>query len=481
MGYHGRTAAADDDRRDHLAAAVVPVGRPADARGQRPQRAAPASAEAGVAHLHEHDRQPDRQADRARRLKVDRRDRRRRPTSRVRLPVPGQPVRHRLPVGAGAPDRLRPLRRGGQRRAGQPTELVLRAVDERARRRPTGSATASRWSSSSRRSRPPTRSARSRCAAGTRQEEADRSTPQRAPSSTIKGVGAARRPGRDRAVVQAAQGDRRRPSRSRARPRRSSWRIETLERSPRRWSRPRARRVGLPDLRAGSVHRGRRRSATRFSGRYFVTVDHARDRRRRLHDAVRVPPGGDRELHDAHENGIVDRRGRRTSTTRRASAGSGCKFPHLDDEMSDWARLATPMAGKDRGMFFRPEAATRCWSRSSTATRAAPYILGALWSKDDPPPRGRRQAEREQLAVLPLALAATSCVRRHQGRRADRDRRQGRQAQDRHRLLGQEDPGQSARAATSRSRRRPARCKIDADDGGGQGDSDDDARGRRAR
>ena len=27
----------------------------------------------------------------------------------------------------------------------------------------------------------------------------------------------------------------------------------------------------------------------------------------------------------------------------------------LDDQLSEWARLATPMGGKDRGLFFRPE------------------------------------------------------------------------------------------------------------------------------
>ena len=28
------------------------------------------------------------------------------------------------------------------------------------------------------------------------------------------------------------------------------------------------------------------------------------------------------------------------------------RYPHLNDQLSDWARLATPMGGKSRGLFF---------------------------------------------------------------------------------------------------------------------------------
>ena len=49
--------------------------------------------------------------------------------------------------------------------------------------------------------------------------------------------------------------------------------------------------------------------------------------------------------------------------------------------------MATPMGGKDRGLFFRPEVGRRGAGRVR-ARRPAPrrYIVGALWSKVDPPP-----------------------------------------------------------------------------------------------
>ena len=30
-------------------------------------------------------------------------------------------------------------------------------------------------------------------------------------------------------------------------------------------------------------------------------------------------------------------------------------YPHLEDQKSQWARLVSPMAGAERGTFFRPE------------------------------------------------------------------------------------------------------------------------------
>ncbi len=62
------------------------------------------------------------------------------------------------------------------------------------------------------------------------------------------------------------------------------------------------------------------------------------------------------------------------------------KFPHLDDQPSDWARVATPMGGKGRGLFFRPEVDDEVLVAHELGDPRRSYIVGALWSKADPPP-----------------------------------------------------------------------------------------------
>jgi uncharacterized protein involved in type VI secretion and phage assembly len=62
------------------------------------------------------------------------------------------------------------------------------------------------------------------------------------------------------------------------------------------------------------------------------------------------------------------------------------KFPHLDDQESQWARLATPMAGPDRGVFFRPEVDDEVLVAFFQGDIRFPYILGGLWNAEDTPP-----------------------------------------------------------------------------------------------
>jgi uncharacterized protein involved in type VI secretion and phage assembly len=62
------------------------------------------------------------------------------------------------------------------------------------------------------------------------------------------------------------------------------------------------------------------------------------------------------------------------------------KYPHLGDEISDWARLASPMAGADRGTFFRPEKDDEVLVGFEHGDPRRPYILGSLWSQVDKPP-----------------------------------------------------------------------------------------------
>ena len=62
------------------------------------------------------------------------------------------------------------------------------------------------------------------------------------------------------------------------------------------------------------------------------------------------------------------------------------KFPHLDNQESDWAKLVTLMAGPERGAFFRPEVDDEVLVGLEHGDYRRPYILGSLWSKVDKPP-----------------------------------------------------------------------------------------------
>jgi uncharacterized protein involved in type VI secretion and phage assembly len=62
------------------------------------------------------------------------------------------------------------------------------------------------------------------------------------------------------------------------------------------------------------------------------------------------------------------------------------KYPQYDDQPSTWARVVSPMAGPSRGFFFRPEVGDEVLIAFQNGDPRSPYVLGALWSKADPPP-----------------------------------------------------------------------------------------------
>ena len=63
------------------------------------------------------------------------------------------------------------------------------------------------------------------------------------------------------------------------------------------------------------------------------------------------------------------------------------KFPWLSDtEESDWARVASPMAGKERGLFLLPEVDDQVLVAFEHGDPAYPYVIGALWNSNSAPP-----------------------------------------------------------------------------------------------
>jgi uncharacterized protein involved in type VI secretion and phage assembly len=62
------------------------------------------------------------------------------------------------------------------------------------------------------------------------------------------------------------------------------------------------------------------------------------------------------------------------------------KFPWLSDtDESWWARVASPMAGKERGAFFLPEVDDEVLVAFEHGDPRFPYVLGALWNGNDTP------------------------------------------------------------------------------------------------
>lgn len=63
------------------------------------------------------------------------------------------------------------------------------------------------------------------------------------------------------------------------------------------------------------------------------------------------------------------------------------RFPWLSaSEESHWARVAVPMGGKDRGVYFLPEVDDEVLVAFEQGDLRLPYVLGALWNGQDAPP-----------------------------------------------------------------------------------------------
>jgi uncharacterized protein involved in type VI secretion and phage assembly len=63
------------------------------------------------------------------------------------------------------------------------------------------------------------------------------------------------------------------------------------------------------------------------------------------------------------------------------------KFPWLsDDQESWWARIATPMAGGKRGVYFLPEVNDEVLVAFEHGDVRFPCVVGALWNGQDAPP-----------------------------------------------------------------------------------------------
>ena len=62
-------------------------------------------------------------------------------------------------------------------------------------------------------------------------------------------------------------------------------------------------------------------------------------------------------------------------------------FPwHSEAQESHWARVATPMAGNKRGIYFLPEVNDEVLVAFDRGDVRFPYVIGSLWNGKEPPP-----------------------------------------------------------------------------------------------
>lgn len=68
------------------------------------------------------------------------------------------------------------------------------------------------------------------------------------------------------------------------------------------------------------------------------------------------------------------------------------RFPWLSEsQQSAWAPISSPLAGKDRGLFFMPEVGDEVLVAFEHGDFAHPFILGFLWNGVDTPPESPHQ------------------------------------------------------------------------------------------
>jgi uncharacterized protein involved in type VI secretion and phage assembly len=76
------------------------------------------------------------------------------------------------------------------------------------------------------------------------------------------------------------------------------------------------------------------------------------------------------------------------------------KFPWLDeDDESNWARIATTMAGNNRGTFFLPEVDDEVLVAFELGNVERPYVVGALWNGVDAPVRDNADGKNNERVI----------------------------------------------------------------------------------
>ncbi len=66
------------------------------------------------------------------------------------------------------------------------------------------------------------------------------------------------------------------------------------------------------------------------------------------------------------------------------------KFRWLGGSLRSWARVAVPMAGKNRGFYFMPDVGDEVLLAFDHGDVHSPYVIGSLWNASSKPPDSAR-------------------------------------------------------------------------------------------
>ena len=76
------------------------------------------------------------------------------------------------------------------------------------------------------------------------------------------------------------------------------------------------------------------------------------------------------------------------------------RFPWLSNDVeSNWARVATPMAGNDRGAYFLPEVDDEVLVAFEHGQVDHPFVLGSLWNGKDNAPESNSDGENNHRTI----------------------------------------------------------------------------------
>ena len=161
--------------------------------------------------------------------------------------------------------------------------------------------------------------------------------------------------------------------------------------------------LGNPTMRVGG--KLELRGIGRFSGSYFVSkVTHTIGGNGYL-TSFEVSDSNESAGNSADDSDFLTGSGRRKAVNvligvvldHQDPEGLGrvkINLPGLaEDEIGHWARVAAPMAGKGRGMFFLPEKDDEVLVAFEQGDIRRPYILGALWNGKDKPPESNSDGQ----------------------------------------------------------------------------------------
>ena len=151
---------------------------------------------------------------------------------------------------------------------------------------------------------------------------------------------------------------------------------------------------GNPEIRISSTLRIRGVS-DRFAGKYYVTsCNHRMTRKEGYVTRFSVSSRSPRSILETLRGPQPDKRHYGVCigivTNNDDPDGMGrikVKFPWLENSLeSNWARIASPMAGNERGTFWLPEVNDEVLVAFEQGNVNRPYVLGSLWNGRDRPP-----------------------------------------------------------------------------------------------